>query len=134
MPTLLREVIAVQNLRRNTHRPGHRTVDVVRHSRPTIYGADMPMQMRRYQIDPTLVDEWLEFFERLTVVRAEFGFRLRAAYLDRTNSEFTWFVEHDQPFAEVEPNYVASPERAAVFAGQPSFALALHVSEVDTIH
>jgi hypothetical protein len=94
----------------------------------------MPMQMRRYEIDPTLIEEWLAFFERLTPVRAAFGFRLKAAYLDRANSEFTWFVEHDQPFADAEAVYMASPERAAVFANQPSYALALHVSEVDALH
>jgi hypothetical protein len=93
----------------------------------------MPMQMRRYELDPTLIDEWLAFFARLGPVRDGFGFRLKAAYLDRTNNEFTWFVEHDRPFADAEAVYMASPERAALFDGQPKFALAIHVSEVDTI-
>lgn len=93
----------------------------------------MPTQMRRYELDPVLVGEFLAFFEKLTPIRATFGFRLRSAYLDRTNSEFTWIVEHDQPFADAEEIYTASPERAALFADQPRFALALHISEVDTI-
>lgn len=91
------------------------------------------MQMRRYELDPALVDEWLAFFAELTPVRAKFGFRLAASYLDRANSEFTWFVEHDQPFAEVEAVYNVSPERAAVFAGRPKFVRALHVSEVESL-
>jgi hypothetical protein len=93
----------------------------------------MPTQMRRYQLDPALVDDFLDFFARLTPVRADFGFRLRAAYLDRANNEFTWFTEHDRPFSEAEAVYVASPERAAIFAGQPKFVLKLDVSEVDPI-
>jgi hypothetical protein len=93
----------------------------------------MPTQMRRYELDPALVEEWLVFFDKLTPVRATFGFRLRAAYLDRANSEFTWIVEHDKPFAEAEAVYTTSPEREALFAGQPRFALALHVSEVNQI-
>jgi hypothetical protein len=93
----------------------------------------MPIQMRRYELDPAHAGEWLTFFQELTRVRATFGFRLLSAYLDRANNEFTWIVEHDQPFSEVEPAYAASPERAALFAGKPAFALALHVSEVDAI-
>lgn len=89
--------------------------------------------MRRYELDPSLVEEWLVFFDKLTPVRAAFGFRLRAAYLDRAKSEFTWIVEHDKPFVEAEAVYTTSPERDALFAGQPRFALALHVSEVDQI-
>jgi hypothetical protein len=93
----------------------------------------MPTQLRRYELDPTLVDEWLAFFAELTVVRSAFGFRLLSAYLDRTNNEFTWIVEHDKPFTEAEPIYSASPERAALFADKPAFALALHVSLVEPI-
>ena len=93
----------------------------------------MPLQMRRYELDPNRVDEWLEFFAELTVVRATFGFRLVSAYLDRQASEFTWIVEHDRPFAEVEPEYVSSPQRAALFADKPSFTTAMHVSEVEAI-
>ena len=91
----------------------------------------MPLQIRRYELDPAHVEEWLEFFKELTPVRASFGFRLVSAYLDRTTSEFTWIVQHDKPFAEAEGVYTASPERAAVFAGRPKFALAMHVSLVE---
>jgi hypothetical protein len=93
----------------------------------------MPTQIRRYELDPAFVEEWLVFFEGLTKVRAPFGFRLRSAHLDRANCEFTWIVEHDKPFAEAEAVYMASPERAAYFADRPRFALVLHVSEVETI-
>jgi hypothetical protein len=93
----------------------------------------MPTQMRRYELDPARVEEWLAFFAELTPVRAAFGFRLVSAYLDRANNEFTWIVEHDQPFAEVEPNYSASPERAALFAGRPAYALKLHVTDVERV-
>jgi hypothetical protein len=75
----------------------------------------------------------LSFFDDLTRLRATFGFRLLCAYLDRATSEFTWIVEHDEPFIDIEARYTASPERTAFFAGRPHYALALHVSEVDTI-
>ena len=93
----------------------------------------MPIQMRRYELDPALVEEFLVFFHELTKVRSQFGFRLLSAYLDRTNHEFTWFVEHDQEFADAEAIYNASPERTAFFAGRPKFASALHVSLVEPI-
>jgi hypothetical protein len=93
----------------------------------------MPTQIRRYDIDPALVDEWLLFFDDLTRLRATFGFRLVSAYLDRANSEFTWVVEHDEPFTAVEARYNASGERSAFFADRPRFVRAMHVSEVDTI-
>lgn len=89
--------------------------------------------MRRYELDPALVDEWLAFFEQLTPVRADFGFRLVSAYLDRVNSEFTWIVERDDAFGPAEAIYGASPERAELFAGQPKFVRALHVSEVESL-
>lgn len=93
----------------------------------------MPAQIRRYELDPQHLDEWLTFFPELTSVRATFGFRLLAAYLDRANHEFTWIVAHDRPFAEVEATYSVSPERTALFSGRPKFARAMHVAEVETI-
>ncbi len=93
----------------------------------------MPLQLRRYELEPTLVDEWLAFFNELTPVRAGFGFRLVSAYLDRANAEFTWIVEHDKPFAEAEAVYHSSPERAALFDGRPKFARAMHVSDVESV-
>ena len=97
-----------------------------------VYVGRMPLQLRRYELDPAHVDEWVVFFERLTPVRARFGFRLVCAYLDRENNEFTWIVEHDQPFADAEAIYNASPERAELFSGQPKFARAMHVSNVES--
>jgi hypothetical protein len=89
--------------------------------------------MRRYELDPNLVDEFLTFFTKLIPVRSKFGFRLLSAYLDRADSEFTWIVEHDDAFVDAEAVYMASPERAAMFAGQPQHALVLHVSNVEPI-
>jgi hypothetical protein len=93
----------------------------------------MPTQLRRYELDPALVDEWLAFFPELTRVRATFGFRLLGAYHDRAGHEFTWIVEHDRTIADVEAEYYASPERAALFAGRPEYALAMHVTAVEPI-
>ncbi len=93
----------------------------------------MPIQMRRYELDPAHVEAWLPFFQKLTQLRAKFGYRLLSAYHDRPNNEFTWIVEHDKAFAEIDPVYGSSPERTALFAGKPAFALVLHVSEVETV-
>jgi hypothetical protein len=93
----------------------------------------MPIQFRRYELDPALVDEFLEFFAELTPLRATFGFRLLSAYLDRTKNEFIWVVEHDEAFVKAEATYSASPERTAFFAGRPAYAKALHISSPDTV-
>jgi hypothetical protein len=51
--------------------------------------------------------------------RQKFGFRVVFAYVDDTNNDLVWAVEHDGDFAAAEAEYMGSPERAATLAGAP---------------
>lgn len=92
----------------------------------------MTIQLRRYELNPDLVDDFLEWYPTVRAAREQYGFRVLFAFLDRATSEFTWAVEHDD-FDAVEPAYAASPERAAAFEGRPKWHLAMHLSRVDAI-
>lgn len=92
----------------------------------------MTIQLRRYELHPELVDRFLDWFPTVSAAREQYGFRVLFALLDRAASEFTWAVEHDD-FDAVEPVYNASPERAAAFAGQPTFHRVMHLSRVDSV-
>jgi hypothetical protein len=80
------------------------------------------VQLRRYQVEPGRMADFLAWFPGLTPVRAQYGFRLLFAYADEANDTFTWAVEHDgdeATFREAEATYNASPERAKVFETFP---------------
>ena len=93
----------------------------------------MAIQMRRYEMNPAHINEWLPFFSGLMPLRAAFGFRLLHAYFDGVNNEFTWVVANDGDFDAAEVAWNGSPERAAYFTDAPRFVLALHVSKVDDV-
>ncbi len=93
----------------------------------------MTIQMRRYEMNPTHINEWLSFFNGLMPLRSAFGFQLLHAFLDRAANEFTWIVANDGDFDAAEVAWNASPERAAYFTDAPRFVLALHVSKVDDV-
>jgi len=81
------------------------------------------VQLRRYDVEPGRMADFLAWFPGLVPVRARYGFRLLFAYVDDANDTFTWAVEHDGDEAEfraVEATYNASPERAAVFETFPA--------------
>ncbi|MBO3103970.1 hypothetical protein [Cellulomonas fengjieae] len=79
------------------------------------------VQLRRYHLKPHLVDEFLAWWPALLVpARAEFGFTVESAYLDREAAEFTWAVSAEgspEEFGRLEQAWMASPERAVVFEG-----------------
>ena len=80
------------------------------------------VQLRRYQVEPGRMADFLAWFPGLAPVRAQYGFRLLFAYADEVNDTFTWAVAHDgdeAAFREVETVYNSSPERAAVFQTFP---------------
>lgn len=81
------------------------------------------VQLRRYDVEPGRMADFLAWFPKLAPARAEYGFRLLFAYADDAHDTFTWAVEHDgdeAEFREVEAVYNASPERAAVFETYPA--------------
>ncbi|MGY2078704.1 hypothetical protein [Modestobacter sp. SYSU DS0657] len=81
------------------------------------------VQLRRYQLEPGRMADFLAWFPALTPVREQYGFRLLFALADREHETFTWAVAHDGDEAEfrrVEAEYNASPERARVFETFPA--------------
>ncbi len=79
------------------------------------------VQLRRYNLKPHLVDEFLVWWPSLLVPgREAYGFRVESAYLNREAAEFTWAVSAEgdaQEFARLEQAWMDSPERVVVFEG-----------------
>lgn len=76
-------------------------------------------QLRRYDIEDGQMDAFLVYWHKLIEQRQKFGFRVVFAYIDDTNNDLVWAVEHDGDFAAAEAEYVVSPERAAALIGAP---------------
>ena len=80
------------------------------------------VQLRRYQLEPGRMAEFLAWFPGLAPVREKFGFRLLFGYADEANDTFTWAVEADgdeAAFRQAEAAYDASPDRARLFETFP---------------
>ena len=80
------------------------------------------VQLRRYDVEPGRMADFLAWFPALAPVRGQYGFRLLFAYADEVNDTFTWAVEHDgdeSAFRAGEATYNASAERAEVFETFP---------------
>ncbi|MET0726015.1 MAG: hypothetical protein ABWY36_06660 [Leifsonia sp.] len=95
------------------------------------------VQLRRYDLKPDLVDEFLAWWpSRLVPARRAHGFEIEFAYLNRSTNEFTWAVSVEgdaEQFAAVESGYITSPERDAAFAGVTGWTDSAVVSIVDAI-
>jgi len=76
-------------------------------------------QLRRYEIEDGQMEAFLVYWHKLIEQRQKFGFRVVFAYVDDTNNDLVWAVEHDGDFAAAEAEYMGSPERAATLAGAP---------------
>jgi len=91
----------------------------------------MAVQLRRYQLVPGMMDEFLAWFPGIVPVREKYGFKVLFAYADRESNEFTWAVSHDGDFDAALEVYNDSPERAALFEGQPKRVEEMHVAMVE---
>ena len=94
------------------------------------------MQLRRYQVEPGRMADFLAWFPDLAPIRAQYGFRLLFAYAAEANDTFTWAVEHDgdeAAFREVEATYTASPERAKVFETFPKCIADMQIGFVHNV-
>ncbi len=94
------------------------------------------VQLRRYDVEPGRMADFLAWFPGLAPVRAQYGFRLLFAYADDEHDTFTWAVEHDGDEAEfraVEETYKASPERAAVFETFPQCISRMEIGFVRSV-
>ena len=88
------------------------------------------VQLRRYEIKPGEMDAFVEWWHGLVPAREKYGFRILFALVDESTNQFVWAVSHDGDFDEVEKEYNASPERAAVFEGVPTRVDEHHVAKV----
>lgn len=77
------------------------------------------VQLRRYEIEDGQMDVFLPYWKKLIEQREKFGFRVVFAYVDDTNNDIVWAVEHDGDFAAAEAEYFHSSERAAALVGAP---------------
>lgn len=74
-------------------------------------------QLRRYLVQPTEMDNWLEEWRREIVpLRERFGFRIEGAWVSREENRFIWIMSYDAPegFDAANERYYASPARLAM--------------------
>ena len=91
------------------------------------------VQLRRYQLEPGRMADFLAWFPGLDPVRAQFGFRLLFGYVDDEHETFTWAVQHDgdeAAFRKAEATYNASPERAQLFETFPACIASMDIGFV----
>jgi hypothetical protein len=95
------------------------------------------VQLRRYQVKSGEMDDFVKWWPDLLPARKQFGFEVLFAFVDRSTNQFVWAVSHEgdsEEFDAAEKTYLASPERAAVFAGVPSRIDETFITKVDVIH
>ena len=81
------------------------------------------VQLRRYQLEPGRMADFLAWFPTLLPAREQFGFRVLFALADREHETFTWAVAHEgdeAAFRAAEKTYQASAERAEAFRTFPA--------------
>jgi hypothetical protein len=95
------------------------------------------VQLRRYQVKPGEMDDFVKWWPTLVPARKKHGFEVLFAFVDRSTNQFVWAVSHEgdsEEFDTAEKTYLASPERAAVFADVPSRIDETFITKVDVIH
>jgi hypothetical protein len=91
----------------------------------------MATQLRRYELVPGTLEDFVAWFPRVVEARQRHGFEVVFAAADHDAQEFVWAVRHPGDFAQAEAEYNASPERAAAFLGQPRRVSIFHVAMVE---
>jgi hypothetical protein len=91
------------------------------------------VQLRRYQLKPGSVDAFLDAWRAACIVRAQFGFTVEYAVVDRENEGFVWAVSADGDFAAVDRAYYDSPERAALPVDPASFVAEKWLTMVENV-
>jgi hypothetical protein len=93
------------------------------------------IQLRRYTLVDGEYDDFVAWWrDAMPAVRPPAGFTIEFAYGLRESNEFVWAVsvpgDRDE-FARLEEAYMASDERAAVFAGVPQRVAVYDIRFVD---
>ena len=92
------------------------------------------VQLRRYQVRPGEMEAFVQWWQALPDIRARYGFKVLFAFVDESTNQFVWAVSHDGDFDEAEKVYMASPERADLFAGAPQRLEESFVTKVTVVH
>ena len=87
-------------------------------------------QLRRYEIKPGEMDEFLDAWRGVVAIRESFGFRVELAYVDPEHEEFVWAISHPDDFAAAEADYYASPARAGIAHNPADHIAAMHLAMV----
>jgi hypothetical protein len=88
------------------------------------------VQLRRYEIEPGAMDEFLTAVRAAFPVREQYGFTVEFALVDEERNQFTWAVSHDGDFPAAEAAYYDSPERAALPNNPVDFIDVAHIGMV----
>lgn len=90
--------------------------------------------MRRYVLDPALVDEFVDFLRtEVFPAREEHGFTVESVWLSAERDVLTWFVSRfgtPEEFDAAERAWEESEERARIFADRPKYVLEKDVRHV----
>ena len=96
----------------------------------------MTTQLRRYEIEPGQLDDFVRWFGALIPARAGYGLSLDWAYADHESNQFVWSTSYDgtvEEFKEIEATYNASLERKAAYGDYKPPVTAHHVSFVEVL-
>jgi hypothetical protein len=87
-------------------------------------------QLRRYEINPGEMEQFLAAWRGIVPIRAQYGFRVDFAYVNDEVDEFVWAITHDGDFGAAEAAYYASPERAAADPNPADHIAVMHLNMV----
>jgi hypothetical protein len=87
-------------------------------------------QLRRYEIKPGEMEQFLAAWRGVVPIRESFGFRVEFAYVDPEHDQFVWAISHERDFATADAEYYASPARANVALDPARHIAAMHLSMV----
>jgi hypothetical protein len=88
------------------------------------------VQLRRYEIKPGEMEQFLAAVRHAFPVREQYGFTVEFALVDEERNQFTWAVSHDGDFPAAEAAYYDSPERAALPSNPVDFIDVAHIGMV----
>jgi hypothetical protein len=91
------------------------------------------LQLRRYEIRPGAMEDFVDAWGDLASIRRRHGFTIVAAVVDEDASEFVWIVHHPGDFADAERIYYADAEREVVGARASPHVVRAHVSMVHDV-
>jgi hypothetical protein len=96
------------------------------------------VQLRRYRLFPEVVDEFLDWWASpFFATREAAGFTIEFGVFVPESNEFVWAVSAPgdrAAFEALEAAWAASPERAEIFVGRPTWNQSVQIDFVDDTH